>query len=129
MIDITERDFDKEVLECELPVFVCFTTQWCHDCYPTCLSADQLVEEYVGQVKFVRLDTEKSPSIAEKYHVIAVPTILVFQNAQEVNRLIGFQDSSSLRPLMNSITVRNVATERLVYLGVAGLYTDNGNEA
>jgi thioredoxin 1 len=117
MIEISERDFDKEVLECELPVFACFTTQWCHSCYPTCLFADQLVKEYDGHVKFVRLDTERSPGIAEKYHIIAVPTILVFQNAQEVNRLLGFQDRSSLRPLMNSVTGRNETTERLGYLG------------
>jgi thioredoxin 1 len=129
MIEITERDFEKEVLECGLPVFACFTTQWCHSCYPTCLFADQLVKEYDGHVKFVRLDTEKCPGIAEKYHVIAVPTILIFQNAQEVNRLLGFQDRSSLRPLMNSVTGRNETTERLGYLGVAGLSTDNGNEA
>jgi thioredoxin 1 len=107
MIEITERDFDKEVLECELPVFACFTTQWCHNCYPTCLSAAQLVKEYDGHVKFVRLDTEKSPSIAKKYHVTAVPTILIFQNAQEVKRLLGFQDKWSLRHLLNGVTDEN----------------------
>jgi thioredoxin 1 len=104
MIEISEQDFDKEVLECELPVFSCFTTAWSHNCYPTCLFADQLVEEYEERVKFVRVDTEKSPGLAEKYNVVAVPTILVFQNAREVNRLLGFQDRSSLRPLMNSVT-------------------------
>ena len=103
MIEITERDFSKEVLECELPVFACFTTEWCASCYPTCLFAGQLVKEYDGRVKFVRLDTEKSPGIAERYHVIAVPTILLFQESQEVKRLLGFQDKCSLRPLLNSV--------------------------
>ena len=103
MIEITERDFDNEVLECELPVFTCFTTQWCHSCYPTCLFADQLVEEYDGQVKFVRLDTEKSPDIAERYHVIAVPTIIIFKDSQLVKRLTGFQDRGFLRSLLNSV--------------------------
>jgi thioredoxin 1 len=129
MIEITERDFDKEVLECELPVFACFTTTWCHNCYPTCIFADQLIEEYDGHVKFVRLDTEKSPGIAEKYHVIAVPTILIFQNAQEVNRLLGFQDRSSLRPLMNSVTGRSETTERLGTWGNRGFPADDGNKA
>ena len=104
MKEITERDFDKEVLECELPVFACFTTEWCHSCYPTCLFAAQLVHEYYGSVKFVRLDTEKSPEIAKKYHVIAVPTILLFQNAQPVNKLLGFQDPRSLRAFLNSVS-------------------------
>jgi thioredoxin 1 len=104
MIEISGRDFDKEVLECELPVFTCFTTQWCHHCYPTCLLADQLVEEYDRRVKFVRLNTEKSPEIAERYRVIAVPTILIFKNDQEVNRLLGFQDKSTLKTLLDSVT-------------------------
>ena len=104
MIDITDRDFDKEVLECELPVFACFTTEWCHSCYPTCLFADQLVKEYDGSVKFVRLDTEKSPEIAERYHVIAVPTILLFCESQEVKRLLGFQDRAMLRQMLSSLT-------------------------
>ena len=103
MIEITERNFDKEVLECELPVFACFTTEWCHSCYPTCLFADELVKEYDRRVKFIRLDTERSPEIAKRYHVIAVPTILLFQESQEVKRLLGFQDKWSLRPLLNSV--------------------------
>jgi thioredoxin 1 len=103
MIEISERDFDKEVLECELPVFTCLTTRWCHNCYPTCLLADQLVKEYDGHVKFIRLDTEKNHEIAEKYHVIAVPTILIFQDAREVNRPLGFQDISTLKPLLDSV--------------------------
>jgi thioredoxin 1 len=106
MIEINERDFTKEVLECELPVFACFTTQSCHNCYPACLLADQMVKEYDGRIKFVRLDTEKSPGIAEKYHIIAVPTVLVFQNAREVNRLLGFQERSTLKSLLNSFTSR-----------------------
>jgi thioredoxin 1 len=101
MIEITERDFDKEVLESELPVFVCFTTRTCHNCYPACLIADQLVKEYGGRVRFVRLDSEMSLGITKKYHVTAVPTILFFQNAQEVNRLLGFQDRSTLKHLLD----------------------------
>ena len=100
-MDIIDRDFDKEVLECDVPVFTCFTTEWCQSCYATCLFADQLVKEYDGRVKFVRLDTEKSLEIAERYQVIAVPTILLFHNSQPVKRLLGFQDRRSLRSLLN----------------------------
>lgn len=104
MIEVTERDFDREVLECGLPVFACFTARWCHSCYPTCLLADQLVKKFDGSVKFVRLDMEKSPEIAERYHVITVPTILLFQGSQMVKKLIGFQELSSLIALLNSVT-------------------------
>ena len=104
MIDITDRDFDKEVLECKLPVFTCFTTKWCHSCYPTCLFADELLNEYDDRVKYVRVDIEESPKVAQRYNVVAVPTILIFKDSQPVKKLLGFQDRRSLRALLNSVT-------------------------
>jgi len=103
-MDITERDFSREVLKCKLPVFACFTTKWCHSCYPTCLSAEELAKDYDGSVKFVRLDIEQSPEVAQRCNVVAVPTILLFQNSQPVKRLLGFQDRQLLRSLLNSAT-------------------------
>lgn len=103
MIEVTEQDFNTEVLECELPVFACFTTRWCHTCYPTCLFADQLDAKYEGRVKFVKLDTEKNSQIAERYNVIAVPTILLFHGSQMVKRLLGFQELRSLTALLDGV--------------------------
>jgi thioredoxin 1 len=111
MIEVTERDFDKEVLECELPVFACFTARWCHTCYPTCLFADELVKEYDGSVKFVRLDMEKSPEISERYHIMVVPTILLFQNSQPVEKLLGFQDRNSLKRLLGDVIAKEPGAE------------------
>jgi thioredoxin 1 len=109
MIEVTERDFDKEVLDCKLPVFACFTTRWCHSCYPTCLFANELVKEYAGNVKFVRLDMEKSPDISERYHIITVPTILLFRDSQPVKKLLGFQDHNSLKRLLGDVTPKKLS--------------------
>ena len=104
MKEISNQNFDKEVLKCELPVLVCFTTKWCHTCYPTCLFATELIEEYNGRVKFIRVDIEESPEIAERYHVIPVPTILLFQDSQPMKKLLGFQERFSLRDALDSVT-------------------------
>ena len=111
MIEVTKRDFDKEVLECELPVFACFTTKWCHSCYPTCLCADQLVKEYAGRVKFVRLDTEKSPEASARYRIKVVPTILLFKDSQPVEKLLGFQDHMSLKRLLRDVIAKEPGPE------------------
>jgi thioredoxin-like negative regulator of GroEL len=121
MKEIAGQDFDKEVLDCKLPVFACFTARWCHTCYPTCLFADQLVETYGGRVKFVRVDIEKSSGIAERYHIIPIPTILLLQDSQPVKKLVGFQDLSSLKAMLNSVIGENEATEALVPEGDGGL--------
>jgi thioredoxin 1 len=111
MRDVTDSDFDREALKCKLPVFTCFTTKWCHSCYPTCLFADELTQEYDGRVKFVRVDIEQSPEIAERYHVIAVPTILLFQNSQPMRRLLGFQDHKSLKRLLGDVIAKEPGPE------------------
>ena len=107
MIDITGRDFNKEVMECELPVVACFTTKWCHSCYPTCLFTEELAKDYDGRVKFVKVDVEESSEIAKRYHIIPVPTILLFQDSQPVKKLAGFQERKSLRALLNGATAEN----------------------
>jgi len=104
MIEINERDFDKEVLGCKLPVFTCFTTRWCHSCYPTCLLGDDLANEYEGRVKFVKVDVEKIPHVSTGYRITAVPTILIFKNSKPVRTLLGFQDRRSLKALLDSVT-------------------------
>jgi thioredoxin 1 len=111
MIEVTERDFNKEVLECELPVFACFTARWCHTCYPTCLFADELLKEYEGSVKFVRVDIEGSPDTSARYHIMVVPTILLFKDSQPVEKLLGFQDHKSLKRLLGDIIAKEPGAE------------------
>ena len=104
MTEISARDFDREVMNCKLPVFACFVTRWCHSCYPTCLLAEELAGDYDGRVKFVKVDIKESPEIAERYNIIVVPTIFLFQDSQPVKKLVGFQEQKSLRALLNGAT-------------------------
>ena len=104
MKEITDRDFKKEVLEYQIPVFACFTTKWCHSCYPTCLFGDEMANEYEDRVKFVKIDVEKIPHVSAGYRIVAVPTILIFKDAQPVKTLLGIQDRRALQGLLNRVT-------------------------
>jgi len=104
MKEIGDKDFEREVLSCKLPVFVCFTTEWCRPCYPTCLLADELAVKYSGRMEFVKVDIDKSPGVSDRYHIVPVPTILIFRDSQPVKKLVGFQDRRSLRRLLGSVT-------------------------
>lgn len=103
MKEITDQNFEKEVLKCKLPVFACFTAEWCHSCYPTCLFADELAERYRSTVKFVSINVDKCPAISTRYRVIPLPTIIIFCDSQLVKKLVGFQDRKSLIRLLDSI--------------------------
>lgn len=101
--EITGQDFDEQVLKSELPVFACFVARWCHSCYPTCFIADELAKQYEGQIRFVKIDAEKSPEISDRYHIVALPAIILFQDSQPVKTLLGYQEPRSLKYLLDSL--------------------------
>ena len=103
MKEVTDRNFKNEVLRCKNPVFACFTAEWCRPCYPTCLLAAELAEKYRGKVKFVKIDIDRNPEISTRFHIIPLPTILVFCDAQPVKKLVGFQSKKSLRVLLDKV--------------------------
>ena len=104
LTEVTEQNFDEEVLNSDLPVFTCFTTSWCQACFPTCLVADELVNRYEGRIKFVRIDKEKAPEISDEYHITVVPSIILFQNSQLVKKLLGYQEESALRDMLDTLS-------------------------
>ena len=98
MIEISERDFDQELL-----VFACFTTRWCGYCFPTCLIVDELESHYDGRIKFVLIDKEKAPEISNEYSVTVVPSIIIFQDSKIIEKLLGYQDKPYLKDLLDKL--------------------------
>jgi thioredoxin 1 len=115
LMEVTGHNFNEEVLNSGLPVFACFTTSWCRACFPSCIVADELVERYDGQVKFVRIDKEKAPEISDEYNITVVPSIILFRDSQMIKKLLGYQEKMALRDLLDSF--------------LAGLPSGNGNGA
>ena len=104
LTEVTEQNFDEEVLNSNLPVFACFTTSQCSSCFPTCFVAVGLVNRYDGQIKFVRIDREKAPEMADEYDITVVPSILLFQDSQLIKELLGYQEERSLRDLLDALS-------------------------
>jgi len=103
LTEITEQNFDEEVLNSDLPVFACFTTSWCRACFPTCFVADELANRYEGQIKFIRIDREKVPKISAEYRITVVPSIIIFQDSQLIKKLLGYQEERALRDMLDAL--------------------------
>ena len=97
---VTANSFRREVLDSSVPVFACFTTQPCESCFPLCLLARELAEEYKGRIKFVTIDAGEEADLADRYHVLSVPTAIVFRKSRPVKRLLGFHCKPVLRGLL-----------------------------
>ena len=98
--EVTDAEFETEVLKSELPVLVDFWATWCGPCRLVAPLLDQLAEEYDGRVKFVKVNTDENITTAAAYGIRSIPTLLVFRDGQPVDQIIGFRPMSELRHLL-----------------------------
>lgn len=88
-IAVDERTFENEVIRFPGPVVVLFWATWCGHCRGLLPLVDQLASEYTGLVKFVKVDLDKNQSLASRYQVQSVPTMIEFKNGMLFNRILG----------------------------------------
>lgn len=88
-LDADERSFEEEVIRFPGPVLALFWARWCGYCRILLPVVDELASDYAGLIKFVKVDLDKSPSLASLYQVQSVPTMLEFKNGNLVDRLLG----------------------------------------
>ena len=90
---VATADFDKEVLESDVPVLVDFWASWCGPCRAIAPAVDAVAEEYSGRAKVLKLDVDESPEIAGRYGVQSIPTLIIFKGGQKVSELVGGQNT------------------------------------
>ncbi len=88
-LDVTEATFEEEVLKSDVPVMVDLWAEWCGPCRLVGPIIDEIGEEMAGKVKATKLDVDSSPSIAVKYGVRNIPTVLFFKNGEVVGKQVG----------------------------------------
>lgn len=86
---VTDKTFDIEVVNSNLPVLVDFSASWCGPCRFVNPVIDKLAEEYKDKVKVVKLDVDDAPTMSNKYNVRGVPTFIFFKDGKEIDRWVG----------------------------------------
>lgn len=93
---LSEESFDREVLQANQPVLVDFTAVWCGPCKMLEPVVNQLAQTWDGRVKVFKLDVDEEPQLAMDYHVMGVPTLMLFKNGQPVECVTGYQPKERL---------------------------------
>lgn len=101
-IDVTDQDFEAEVIDSELPVLVDFWADWCGPCKIIAPRLDELADEYDGRVKFVKIDVDACPTIALNYGIRSIPTLIIFKDGKEADRKAGAAPKSVLKQFLDS---------------------------
>lgn len=93
---VTADDFDKEVLQSEIPVLVDFWADWCGPCKALGPTVDAIADETAGKLKVVKLDTDKAPTVAAKYGIMSIPTLILFKKGGVVEQLVGMMSKQKI---------------------------------
>jgi len=93
---VTEQNFQDDVLSSDQPVLVDFWAEWCGPCKMIAPIVDELSEEYVGQLLVGKLDADEFPQILQQYGVMGIPTLILFKGGEPVERLVGFKPKEQL---------------------------------
>ncbi len=101
--DVTDADFEAEVLKSDLPVLVDFWADWCAPCKQLSPVIDELAGQYAGRVKIVKLDTNANIATPAQYGVRNLPTVLVFSGGEIVKQMMGSVTKMSLRKALDEV--------------------------
>jgi thioredoxin 1 len=93
---VTESSFDQEVLGSEQPVIVDFWAEWCGPCHAVSPVLDRIAEERSMELKLVKVNIDEEPSLAQRYGIASIPTIVLFKGGEPAAFAVGAQPKQAL---------------------------------
>jgi len=100
-IVVSDRNFDQTVRNYPLVVVDCWAA-WCAPCRAIAPIVDQLAKDYTGKVVFGKLNVDENPETAQRFGIMAIPTLLVMKDSKEVDRVVGVLPKNQLEEKIGS---------------------------
>ncbi|MCD4728842.1 MAG: thioredoxin [Pirellulales bacterium] len=101
--ELSDRDFETEVLQSAEPVLVDFWAPWCGPCRMVAPVVEELAKENVGTLKVTKINIDDSPNTATAYGISSIPTLMIFKGGEIAERFVGVQPKKRLQEAINQV--------------------------
>ena len=98
--EVNDTSFETDVLQSKQPVLVDFWAAWCAPCRMIAPTVEAVAEQYSGSASVVKLNVDENPSISQRYGIKGIPTLILFREGKEEERIVGATSKESLSRLI-----------------------------
>jgi len=100
VVEVTDANFDAEILKSQLPVLVDFWAVWCAPCRAIAPHVDALAKEYDGKIRVGKCDIDSNPQVPTQYDIRSIPTLLMFKDGKVVGQVVGAVSRAKLEEMV-----------------------------
>jgi thioredoxin 1 len=100
VVQLSDAEFENQVLKSDVPVLVDFWASWCAPCKAIAPVVDDLAETFDGQVKICKLNVDENPSTPGQYGVRGIPTLILFKGGEVIDQVVGAVPKGQLESLI-----------------------------
>ena len=101
VIELTDDNFEQEVLKSDVPVLVDFWAEWCMPCKMLTPTIEKLANDYQGKVKVGKVDTDSNRDTAIKYSISNIPTVILFKGGEMSQRFVGLRPEKDFKAALD----------------------------
>jgi thioredoxin 1 len=103
VIEISESNFNEEVLFSNKPILVDFWALWCGPCKMLSPIIEELAIEYEEKIKIGKVNTDKNMSLSAKFQITSIPCLILFKNGEAVQKIVGFRSKNDLKRIIDGV--------------------------